>query len=236
VSLLMKINRMRYLLRRLFFSSQVKLSDGTRVNVDERLPKGIKKALYKETYEGDERHLVNRMLEPEDRVLEIGAGIGVVSSLCGLKCSKGAVVSYEANPNAYDFALANIKLNKLSIDLRNKMLGSEKGEKDFYISSKILSSSSKDRGFGGRVILPCDDISEVISDFKPTALVMDVEGAEIDLVPLVNFSNIKKIIIELHPWIVGDDQIDEVKSLIESNGFVKINSKAAPHVLGYMKA
>ena len=232
----MNVGYLIYIFRRLLRKSKLKLADGVFVNVDKRLPKGIIKALYKETYESDERYLVNIMLEPGDRVLEIGAGIGVVSSLCGLKCSKGAVVSYEANPNAYDFALDNIKLNKLSIDLRNKMLGSEKGEKDFYISSKILSSSSKDRGFGGKVTLPCDDISEVISDFKPTALVMDVEGAEVDLVPLVNFSNIKKIIIELHPWIVGDDQIDEVKSLIESNGFVKINSKAAPHVLGYMKA
>jgi FkbM family methyltransferase len=230
-----EINRAQYLLRRLFFSSQVELRDGIRVNVDKRLPKGIKKALYKETYESDERYLVNKMLEPEDRVLEIGAGIGVVSSLCGLKCSKGAVVSYEANPNAYDFALENIKLNKLSIDLRNKMLGSERGEKDFYISSKILSSSAKDRGFGGKVTLPCDDISEVIGDFKPTALVMDVEGAEVDLVPLVKFASIKKIIIELHPWIVGGNQIDDVKNLIESNGFVKINSKTAPHVLGYIK-
>ena len=231
----MNVGYFRYLFRRLLRKSKLELADGVFVNVDKRLPKGIKKALYKETYESDERYLVNIMLEPGDRVLEIGAGIGVVSSLCGLRCPKGAVVSYEANPNAYDFALENIKINKLSIDLRNKMLGPERGEKDFYISSKILSSSAKDRGFGGKVTLPCDDISEVIGDFKPTALVMDVEGAEVDLMPLVNFSGIKKIIIELHPWIVGDNPIDEIKNLIESNGFVKINPKTAPHVLGYIK-
>jgi len=219
--------KLTYFFRKLFRLKTVTFSDGLRVCVGSQLPRGIRRAIYKETYELKERKLVHAVLQENDRVLEVGSGIGIVASTCARICGPENITCYEANPQTAEYIKRNFALNGMKPQLRMKAMASYSGVIKFFINDNILSSSLNDRDFGGETELPCDDLVEVLKELKPNVLVMDVEGAEVDLLPLVDLSNIEKIIIELHPWVVGEAKIqDLVNSLLES-GFRRDDDTAS---------
>ena len=64
----------------MWFKPNFIVIDRVRVTTDlQDVTKIIRKGLYKETYEKPERILIKKALKPDDRVLEIGGGIGLVS-------------------------------------------------------------------------------------------------------------------------------------------------------------
>ncbi|CTQ55428.1 methyltransferase, FkbM family [Roseibium album] len=183
------------------------------------IPFGIRKQLYQKNYEKGELTLVRRALRPDDRVLEVGAGIGFISLACAKICGPENVLSYEPNPAMKRVIEKNYALNGLIPNLRNKVLSVEAGEVEFYFSDNVLSSSLIDRKHGDATKVQADAISEVVNEYDPTAIVMDVEGAEIELLRNCNLSNISKIMIEMHPHIVGMEQIEALSQYLIDNGF-----------------
>ena len=194
--------------------------DGIRVVSDMAfVTKEIRNALYKEQYEDGELALVSAAIGPRDRVLEIGAGIGLISMACAKRCGAENLISYEANPGLEAVIRKNQALNGLYPELRMRAVAVTAGETKFYFNDNIFSSSLVDRDFGGEAVVHCDCFADVIAEFKPTAMVIDVEGAEVDLIPSVDLSGVEKIIIELHPHIVGQEKIDALIAHFLAEGF-----------------
>lgn len=209
-------------LRKAFRVKTVKIN-GIRVLTDTNfVTKEIRNALYKERYEAPELRLVDKHIEKGDRVLEIGAGIGLVSVACARICGTENLVSYEANQSLERIIRKNFKLNGLTPNLRMKAVGAEAGEITFFQNDNIFSSSLYDRNFGGERTVPCDAVETVIADLKPNVLLVDAEGAEVDLLPLIDFNGINKLIIELHPHIVGEEKIDALIDSLKKSGFREI--------------
>src|SRR5207237_906870 len=50
-------------------------------------------------YEQDECRLIEQVLSPADVVLEVGAGLGLVSAYCAKRLGSSRVFAYEANPD-----------------------------------------------------------------------------------------------------------------------------------------
>ena len=71
---------------------------GVKIPVSRALSDNIRAALYDGYYESAELRTIHSKLEPEDRVMEIGAGIGFISSCCAKKIGSDRVLAYEANP------------------------------------------------------------------------------------------------------------------------------------------
>jgi FkbM family methyltransferase len=194
--------------------------DGIKISADRAfVTKDIAKALYREKHEHAERKLVTKALKPGDRVLEIGAGVGLVSLFCARICGPDAVLSYEANPALERVIRHNFALNGMEPRLRIAAAALEKGETTFYFNDNIYSSSLIDRNFGGAQIVQCDAINDVVTDFAPNTIIMDVEGAETTLLPAIDLARIDKIVVELHPWIVGQDKIDTLIAQVKASGF-----------------
>lgn len=204
---------------------------GLRVCTDpDYLDKGIIKALYKRSYEREEFSLVRKHLNPEDRVLEVGAGIGVISTLCASICGSSSVISYEANPALERVIRRNYEINAVTPNLKMKALAHEAGEITFYFHHNFYSSSLMPRENGVAATVQCDAINEVITNHQCTALIMDVEGAEIDLLPVADLTGVSKIIVELHPHIVGDMATVTLLQHMETRGFMQLE-KAGPVVV-----
>ncbi|PTW60426.1 FkbM family methyltransferase [Breoghania corrubedonensis] len=193
--------------------------DGIRVVSDTAfVTKEIRNALYKERYEDEELSLVAEAIGQGDRVLEIGAGIGLISMACAKRCGAENLLSYEANPSLEAVIRKNHALNGLYPELRTRAVSVQAGETKFYFNDNIFSSSLYDRDFGGEAVVQCDAFADVITAFNPTAMVIDVEGAEVDLIPAVDLGGVDKIIIELHPHIVGQDKIDALIAYFHAEG------------------
>lgn len=194
--------------------------NGIRLTTErDHVPKDIQKQLYQNRYESQELSLVRAALVPGDRVLEVGAGIGFIGIACAKICGQDNILSYEPNPAMKAVIEKNYQLNGLRPNLRNKVLDVEAGEVEFYFSEGVLSSSLIDRNQGSATRVEADGISQVMDDFAPTAIVMDVEGAEIELLRRCSLDGVAKMIIEMHPHVVGEDRISDLCGFLSENGF-----------------
>ena len=81
------------------------------------------------------------------------------------------------------------------------------------------------------------DVNLEINKINPTILIVDIEGGEKDLIPIIDFekSEIKKIIIELHPHIIGKKASSNVLSNIISQDFMLNLSKSKNNVYMFEK-
>jgi FkbM family methyltransferase len=195
--------------------------DGVRVSTaPDTIPRFVRSALFKETYESHERHLARQLLRPGDRVLEIGTGIGVVSLLCAKICGVDNVLSYEANPILETVIRANYGLNGLTPNLRMRAITVEGEPITFFRSDNIVSSSTKDRGrHAEKMTVESDRFDDVLATHRPDVVIMDVEGAEIELLSSASLTGVEHIVVEIHPHITGEDKIIAMLARLKEIGF-----------------
>jgi FkbM family methyltransferase len=206
-------------LRRLFDVKTITLN-GIIISADrETIGRTVRNGLFKETYEQPERELVSAALRHGDRVLEIGGGIGVVSLLCARICGPANVLTYEANPAMAKIIHQNYALNNLTPNLRSRAITSKGGDITFFVNANIISSSLHQRRDGHAQTVPADALDEVIAEWKPTVIVMDIEGAETTILPHSELNGVLTIILELHPGITGEPAITTLKTHLQKIGF-----------------
>lgn len=206
--------------RRLLNVQEVTL-DGVRISTSpEVLPRFVRSALFKETYESHERQLVRGLLAPNDQVLEIGTGIGFVSLLCARLCGPQNVVSYEANPLLEQVIRNNYALNGMTPNLRMRAITTDGEPIAFFRSDNIVSSSTKERGgHAEKMSVQSDRFDDVLAEHRPDVVIMDVEGAEIELLSSSTLSGVKHIVVEIHPHITGEDKVAAMLQALQNKGF-----------------
>ena len=199
---------------------QMAVIAGVRLNCDKaKMPAGIRRHLFKGIYEEIERDLVLRILKPGMRTLEIGTGIGFISILATKLCGAGYVRSFEANVKLEPIIRENYELNGLVPDLTMKAVTVDGIPVTFFRDENILSSSLIDRQRNDvKMEVPSVAFSDIVEKFDPEVLLMDVEGAEVDLL-VESLGNIQHIIVELHPHVVGVEKIEGLKNNLRRRGF-----------------
>lgn len=189
------------------------------------LPKTVRNHVFKGGYEAVEAELVTAILRPDDRVLEVGTGIGFVSILCAKLAGEGRVTSFEANPALEQIIRDNYAENGLSPDLRMKAVTVDGSPIRFFADPNILSSSLIDRDLPStEITVVSDPMQAVMADVKPNVIVMDVEGAEVDLLPAADLNAVRAMIIEVHPHIVGTDKIAAMDAALAAQGLHPVKS------------
>ena len=186
----------------------------------------IRKALFNGTYEDRERFFVEKYVKKNSRILEIGCGIGLVSLVARKICTDGYILSYEANPQMEKLIRKNYALNNLVPNLEMKAV-SVYGEKvEFYIDPEVLSSSLFDRKMSHKkAVVESDALDDILKKIEPDTIIMDVEGAEIDLLASSRLIGVALMIIEIHPHIVGDDKISQLNQKLETLNFKEIERR-----------
>lgn len=184
------------------------------------MPLRVRKSIFNGSYESFEAEIVQTHLKPNDRVLEVGTGIGLISMLITRLTGPGQVLSYEANPMMEDAIRANFALNGLEPNLRMQAVTADGRSVTFYRDRKIVGSSIFDRGIAAeQITVPSRPIAEAMDEHRPNVLVMDVEGAETEILPAADLRGVDRIIVELHPHIVGDGPIKTLLKTLADRGF-----------------
>ncbi len=197
--------------------------DGLTLTCDPALvPRSVATAIVKGSYEAPERALVRAALRPGDRVLEIGAGVGVVALTCARLVGAENVLSYEANAALEPVIRENFRLNGLTPNLRLRAISADGAPLRFFRNDNIVSSSVHDRGLDAQEItVPSDRIDAALAGHRATVLVMDIEGAETAILPAADLSGLREMIIELHPHIVGDAATEALIGAMKDRGFAE---------------
>ncbi|MEM9524074.1 MAG: FkbM family methyltransferase [Pseudomonadota bacterium] len=218
---------MAYRWRKVFKLSVIRIDD---VRIAARRPEfvqSITKSLYKETYETYERVLLRAAVVPGDRVLEIGAGIGLTGLLAArLAGPAGSVVSYEANPALKDVIQDNYALNADAPrpELRMKMITADGDSKPFHVAENLLSSSLYQRfdavaGAQTAIEVPSQTFADALAEVRPDILAMDVEGAEADLLTSPVPEGVRAMVVELHPHVIGAERTEALLASLTAQGF-----------------
>lgn len=170
---------------------------------------------------------VNEVFNQEDTWLDVGGHIGLFAIRMARQFPKiKNVVSYEALPHNASFALENIKLNNVSENcqvVQKAIVPGEEKEIEFFISSD--SGKHSILPIRGREILnvPAININDAIREHGATAIKMDVEGAEYELLKSVtDWTGVRVVIIEYHfmykPLKTNRvEKFQEIVSILEQN-------------------
>ncbi|SHJ54471.1 methyltransferase, FkbM family [Palleronia salina] len=195
---------------------------GVRLCVDETIvPRSVCGAILAGTYELAEAELLQKGLKPGEKVLEIGTGVGFISLLAARLTGPQNVSSFEANDTLKPILDENRRLNDMAPDLTFKAVTKDGQPVVFYRDTNLVSSSIIDREAGAtRVEVPAVAFSGLLASLEPDVIVMDVEGAEIDLLRDPLPAGVRALLVETHPHIVGTEATDEMIERLVRGGFV----------------
>ncbi|MBD0866097.1 MAG: FkbM family methyltransferase [Rhodobacteraceae bacterium] len=184
------------------------------------VPKPVRNGIFIGDYENTEARMVQAALTDGDRVLEIGTGIGFISVLCAKICGPDRVWSFEANPAVKPLIQKTYQLNGVTPKLHIKAVTTDGTPLTFFAADNLISSSKFDRSCSGRwVNVDSVPFANVMRDHQPTVVVMDTEGAEVDLLTDADLAGLRCLILETHPNIVGDKPIANLLSSLNRQGF-----------------
>ncbi|MDD9733855.1 FkbM family methyltransferase [Mameliella sp. AT18] len=217
-------------------------SRGLKIPKHPQITKGrIRGALKSDTYERKECDAVMRVVRPGDRVLELGGGIGYMSTLLSVKKQVARVVSYEANPALIPYIRSVHAANGVeNVDLRNALLSPQAGDPvPFYVRRNFLASSM-DReadpdSVTEEVPIMQHAIAPVLEAETPDVLVCDIEGAEADLLPAGDWSGLRAAVIELHPQWIGQSGVQAVFDAMHSAGLTYFPRASEAKVVTFRK-
>jgi FkbM family methyltransferase len=229
----------RYQVRKLV-RPRVVNNRGLKLYLGEHATTNYARSIYRDSHEAEEREVVLRNLDENDTVLECGAGLGMVTILCCRKVGSHRVHAFEANPSMEPLLRKNFALNNVSPNLQIKLVGLETGEAEFFVDRKFVVSSRFERpGETNRQsqIIPAVSLQTLIDSIQPSFLIMDIEGAEVDLADeRLNLGSLKKLCIEMHPHIVGHEAVTRVIGRLIAQGFALNLRESKQDVLYFSRA
>lgn len=210
-----------YRLRRLFRTRFVPFDGFSLLGYGHGIPKGMVHGLACGDYENAERRAVKTILRPGDRVLEIGACMGVVSLTAARIVGAGNVFAFEPNPQAAAVARANFERNGLSIRLVEKAVGAAAGQVQLGIGRGSWLGGSLTLSYegGSSVAVEVAPVAELVETFRPTVLVMDAEGFESEILPACPLERLRAVVVEFHAYPLGAERVAALRRLLEGAGF-----------------
>lgn len=203
--------------------------------VPEIITPKIERPMRNNRYEGGECAAVRKIVAPGDRVLELGAGVGLLSTVAAGCAGVASVTAVEANPDLIPLIRETHRLNGVgTVDLRNGVVSAQPGDTlSFYLRRDFWASSFEpdSRPYERVEELPNFAIGALMDEIRPTVVVCDIEGAELGLFAEADLSSVRAMVIELHPKVYGTEGLARVMGVLAAKGLhVAQGSKAGSSV------
>jgi FkbM family methyltransferase len=177
-------------------------------------------AIAKGVYERDKLRLIGMVLTSSDVVLELGAGLGLVSAYCAKRLGSGRVFTFEANPDLEPRIRETYALNGVQPTLEMSAVRANSGRVTLYRTRHLYSSSLPPRSAAAPPIeVPGKALSYVVEKIRPTLLIVDVESAEGELFDRAGLPGVTRIVIGLHERTVAMKRAEDIRRALAAVGF-----------------
>jgi FkbM family methyltransferase len=205
--------------------------DGVKVPIQgSALSPKMRRHLMRGGYERAERKLLASMVREGDRVIELGASLGIVTSLLARKVgATGTVVAVEPNHLLHSHFDRQLAVNGLTAALVPALgcpmwegtLPEDIARQRFTAVANSLSGRAAGASGDDVPWLTLREVAERADIREPTALVIDVEGGEqVWCEHAPGFpDSVRTIIVEIHPRIIGETKAGESVQALISEGF-----------------
>lgn len=190
-------------------------------------------------YEHSVLAAAERVLGKDDVVIDAGGGVGFAAHRLARLASE--VWSVEADPVLWEALRANLAELPNAHALHGVlalagMLGPGGGWGRFWRSGDYRGSSAiPEEGFEG-LRVPVVNLLDLMAQTHATALVLDVEGLEVDLLaePEV-LVGLRALVVEWHPTVEDADEREVAERAIADAGFVPVWRATEQPVVAYSR-
>lgn len=175
------------------------------------------------SYEAKEARQARRLLRAGDRVLELGSGIGVITAVMA-KTEGVTIWSYDANPHTVALArrvaaangIKNVTFNHGLMTAGQPETHSFYIRRDFWMSSMLETQGP----YEDVISLPSQNIDDFLVRNRVNVLVMDIEGAERELLGSAALDGVERIFLELHDHLYGLAGVHDIFRTMTERGFI----------------
>jgi FkbM family methyltransferase len=197
--------------------------NGIRLALDPEVmsPKMIE-AIRSGRYEGSEAREIARIVQPGERIVELGAGIGFIAATAMQTGQVKSYAAYEANPRLIPLIRENAALNGVDFEVANAVVDprADGGTVPFFLRRDFWSSSlAPAPEYVEEVAVPRVSFDAMRERHRPTMLIVDIEGGEARLFRDVVLTGIRKIYVELHQNLIGRVGVKNVFDFLSSKDF-----------------
>jgi len=222
-----KMRQFRYInpLAGLFFTLTKKYyeTEGCKFIVPKKLTTVVfRSQFHYDLYEKEERQLIGEFIRADDRVLELGACIGIVSCLTNRRLSRAPEkhVVVEPNPNLVPYIEKNRQLNNCKFIIEQCLVTDEENPR-FYVDTQITGGSAQQET-KNEIAVKAYRLTELEKKYcEFNALIMDIQGGEADFLQLEKdaLGHFRLVVVEMHPHIIGEEPVEECRKLLREMGF-----------------
>jgi FkbM family methyltransferase len=143
--------------------------------------------VYDGVHEWEELQFCLRYLRPGDHFVDVGANVGVFSTLVGTRIPGVRITALEPFPPVREDLLANLALNDLTITVVDCAVSDTAGEATFEVLDRdVLNRLAPDGGGGAdghggarSIMVPVTTLDELVGGDPPALIKIDVEGSEL---------------------------------------------------------
>lgn len=183
----------------------------------------IRRGFARGWYERAEVVAAQATIRPSDRVVELGAGMGIVTCALARIVGDAAVLSFEPNPEIAERARMNFALNGRNIELREKICRPAACSTEpvrFRLADVFWASRIEDEGAEGRPVeVEVEALEPVLAAHGATVLMMDIEGGELEILRHADLGGLRAIVFETHESTVGEDETHQAIDVALRQGF-----------------
>jgi FkbM family methyltransferase len=178
------------------------------------------RALVHQYYEGSELAALQAVVRQNDTILEIGGGIGYISTHILKRFGGARVTILEADPRLIPIIHRTHALNSVVADeVLNLVAARHDGTVTFNQQPSFWASSIVDLPGSRQLTLPACDLEAIVGKVKPDVLIVDIEGGERDLFDGLVLSCVRQLIVEVHRPQIGLAGVAACVSHLADAGF-----------------
>lgn len=209
---------------------------------DHALRGGLDQALKSGRYEHSEADALMRHLQPQDRMLDLGAGAGYLCCLAAGVVGADQVAGVEASPEMAGVALANLQRNGFAaarIEQAAVVAPGRDGHARFglrpaFWASALMPAHGEAPKNATGIEVPAISLPALFSRHAPTVMTCDIEGAEREVLNCPMPADLRVIVIEVHPQFYGAAGTRQLFDGLSAQGYgyVPEGSRGATVVFG----
>lgn len=190
-------------------------------------------------YESREVDALLQNIGGVERFIDIGACIGLASIIAAAFLGEKNVVCVEPDQRLHPILIRNFELNGFHPPtiIGSALSGGRTGSRRFNLAKNPSANSfRRHRGSKSEIEVQADGLNEIVGDNSAATLLMvDIEGEELwmfdDGVP----QSVKKIILEVHRKVYGDEGVGRICTKLLEEGFRMKTKKAKRGVLVFQR-
>lgn len=220
---------------------------GVKIEVDHPLiSPNVREALTSGRYESKEARQLIKMIKPGERVLEVGGGLGLLSSVAAKTGQTESITVVEAHPGMIDLIRRTHEINGIAgtATVIHAAVVGDAGDgtrsfsmrNDFWASAAVPDDPAQARGAGKLVQVPARTLADLVTEYRPTFIVMDIEGGEVEALRGTPLLGVRKMLVEIHPNVIGPAGVNHIFTYLMKRRFTYDANFSHGQILGFRRA